>query len=190
MLENSTISLKNMVTLLYCSAFTSSPALRWSAMLLCVKQNINRTYSYFKRQASWSLYLVNQRLTWLTCAMIISLIAVTNLWNGKLWQENSFFSFLERLDLWWLSHPFLQTTQVSNILPWKHLVKKFISFVFFVLQLPCSFIYNSLQVVCVFFHHGEHVVDYTNGSERNKGKKKNSWGLAASYAINGTERRW
>lgn len=79
---------------------------------------------------------------------------------------------LEKVVLWWFSLPLIETTQNSNILPWKHLVKKFISFVFFALQLSCSFIYNSLQVVCVFFHHGEHVVYYTNGSER---KKKENW---------------
>ena len=51
-------------------------------------------------------------------------------------------------------------------------MKKFIGLVFFTLQLSCSFIDNSLQVVCVFFHHKEHVVYYTDGSERKKEKKR------------------
>lgn len=51
-------------------------------------------------------------------------------------------------------------------------MKKFIGLVFFTLQLSCSFIDDSLQVVCVFFHHREHVVYYTDGSERKKGKKR------------------
>lgn len=71
-------------------------------------------------------------------------------------------------------------------------MKKFISFVFFALQLSCSFIYNSLQVVCVFFHHGEHVVYYTNGSERKKKRKIESYQLACvadiNYAVHGAER--
>lgn len=51
-------------------------------------------------------------------------------------------------------------------------MKKFIGLVFFTLQLSGSFIDNSLQVVCVFFHHREHVVYYTDGSERKRKKRK------------------
>ena len=80
--------------------------------------------------------------------------------------------------LCWVQSTFYNNVEASRnifvctILPWKHLVKKFIGFGLFALQLSCSFINNSLQVVCVFFHHGEHVVYDTNGSERKKEKRQ------------------
>lgn len=77
---------------------------------------------------------------------------------------------------------------VSNSLPWKHLVKKFIGLVFFTLQLSCSFIDNSLQVVCVFFHHREHVVYYTDGSERKKGKQESSKKISRGIRVHKREK--